>query len=653
MCLRGPGADPLGEEAQPDPHVLAAGPPVRLLTAQLRVAGQVHRDLQRAGVVAGVVLPPGRAGVRELFGPQQVRHPQLRRVLAELGGQQVDHPLDQVDPLGDAERAGVGDPAGGLVGVDPGDLAVRGLQVVGAGEDVEEPGRVLAGLRGPVERAVVGQHPGPQGQDPAVPGRGDLTVHVVVTGERGGHQVLRPVLDPLHRLAGHHGGDHGAEVSRVHRDLVAEPAADIRGDDPDLVLGQPGHQRVQGAVRVRCLRGRPHRQLPGDRVHLGHRTAGLQRRGVRARVEHVLGDHHVCGREGRVGGGPVPGRPVEDVVVPLAGHVVADQRGARVQGPGRVHDHWQRLVFHTDQLERVPGGVTVLGDDERHLLALEPDLVGGQHGLDVAGEGGHPGQLPLLEHLAGDDGPDPGVGQRGGGVHAHDAGVGQRAAQDRAVQHAGPPDVVHERALAAQEPGVLLAPHRAVGPAAGRIWGCAHQSSAGPPAPCWLVPGPPVPCCWFPARRSRAGWFPARRSRAGWPTGPSARCSRTRCTGTAGRTGPRGSPQRSVPDGDPAATGPSSSCLACRTRTAARGTPRSPAGPGPAGRRGPGPPRCAPGARRPWPPAPCTTSPASRPARPRRPRSWRCRTPSATRSARGHRAGNGSAAAGPPHPWCG
>ena len=313
--LAGPGADPLGEEAQPDAHVLAAGPLLRLLAPQVRVPGQVHRDVQGPGVVPGVVLPPGRAGVGELLGPQQVPHPQVGRVLAELGGQQVDHPLDQVHPLGDPERAGVGHPAGGLVGVDAGDLAVRGLQVVGAGEDVEEPGRVLAGLRGPVERAVVGQHPGPEGEDAAVPGRGDLTVHVVVAGERGGHQVLRPVLDPLHRLAGHDAADHGAQVARVHRDLVAEPAADVRGDDPDLVLGKPGDQRVQGAVGVRRLRGGPHRELPGDRVHLGHRAAGLQRRGVRAGVEHVLGDHDVRGRERRVGGGPVAGRPVEDVIV--------------------------------------------------------------------------------------------------------------------------------------------------------------------------------------------------------------------------------------------------------------------------------------------------------------------------------------------------
>ena len=120
---------------------------------------------QRPRVVTGVVLPAGRAGVGELLGPQQVLHPQLGRVHAELAGQQVDHPLDQVDRLGDAERAGVGDPAGRLVGVDAGHLAVRGPQVVGAGEDVEEPGRELGRLRGRVERAVVGQHPGAQGQD--------------------------------------------------------------------------------------------------------------------------------------------------------------------------------------------------------------------------------------------------------------------------------------------------------------------------------------------------------------------------------------------------------------------------------------------------------------------------------------------------------
>ncbi len=161
-------------------------------------------------------------------------------------------------------------------------------------------------------------------------------------------------VDDIQRPGMLHGAILRSPLAHARVASVDTAAADVRGDDPDLVLGQPGDQRVQGAVGVRRLRGGPHRELPGDRVHLGHRAAGLQRRRVRARVQHVLGDHHVRGREGRVGRGPVAGRPVEDVVVLLAGHVVADHRGTGVQRPGRVHHHGQRLVLDLDQLQRVP-----------------------------------------------------------------------------------------------------------------------------------------------------------------------------------------------------------------------------------------------------------------------------------------------------------
>ena len=55
-----------------------------LLGPQLVVTGhlQCHRSVLR--VVAGVVLPAGRAVVRELLGPQQVLHPQLGRVDLQL-----------------------------------------------------------------------------------------------------------------------------------------------------------------------------------------------------------------------------------------------------------------------------------------------------------------------------------------------------------------------------------------------------------------------------------------------------------------------------------------------------------------------------------------------------------------------------------------
>ena len=178
------GADGLGEERDADAHQLAALALLRLLAAQLVVAGDAPCAMRMAAlVVAGVVHPAGLGRVRELLGLEEVLQPQLGRVHLQLVGQAVDHPLDEVDRLGDPERAGVGDAAGRLVGVDARDVAVGGLEVVAAGEDAEEAGRVLGRLRGAVERAVVGQHVGAQREDLAVLGRRDLAVHDVVAGE--------------------------------------------------------------------------------------------------------------------------------------------------------------------------------------------------------------------------------------------------------------------------------------------------------------------------------------------------------------------------------------------------------------------------------------------------------------------------------------
>ena len=96
-------------------------------------------------------------------------------------------------------------------------------------------------------------------------------------------------------------------VARIHRDLVAEAAADVRGDDANLVLGQSGQKGVQGAMRVRRLCRAPHRELARHRIVLRDRSAGLDRRRVRAREHEVLLDDDVGLREHPVG--RRPGRP--------------------------------------------------------------------------------------------------------------------------------------------------------------------------------------------------------------------------------------------------------------------------------------------------------------------------------------------------------
>ena len=309
---------------------------------------------------------------------------------------------------------------------------------------------------------MVGQRRRPQGQDPPVPGGGDLAVHVVVAGEPRRHQVLRAVLDPFHRYPGDDRADHGADVAGIDGDLVAEAATDVGRDDLDLVLRQPGHDGVDGAVGVGRLAGDPARQLPGHLVHVGHGAARLHRRRVRPGVEELrAGDDDVGPAEHRVAGGGVARLPVEDVVVGLAVDVGADDGRVGVERLPGVDHRREELVVDGDQLEGVAGGVAVLGHHEGHLLALEADLVGGQHRLHVARHRRHPGQVEGLQRGAGDHRLDLGVGLGGRRVDRHDAGVGVGAAQDGAVEHAGQGDVVEVAALAPQEAGVLLAQHPA------------------------------------------------------------------------------------------------------------------------------------------------------------------------------------------------
>ena len=258
--------------------------------------------------------------------------PEVGRVDPDLVGRGLHEALDQVRGLGDAERAAVGDAARRLVRVRARRLDVRGGDVVGAGDDVEEPGLALRRLRVGEERPVVGEHLHAQAGDLPVLER-QLAVHVVVAGEARGDEVAGAVLDPLHGPPDQERRRRGDDVAGVDRHLVAEAAAQVGRDDPDLVLGQAGHEREERAVHVRGLRGHVDRRLARRRVDVGDAAAALERRRVAARVERVQLDDLVGLGEGLVGRLLVAGLPVVDVVVGLAFLLVADDGRALGRAP--------------------------------------------------------------------------------------------------------------------------------------------------------------------------------------------------------------------------------------------------------------------------------------------------------------------------------
>lgn len=228
-------------------------------------------------IVAAVIFPAERRLVGELLGLDEVLDAQLGCIHAELVGQQFNRTLNGKHRFGDAERAAIGHTARGLVGVDAVDGQMSGGDVIGAGADVHETGRPFRRIGAGVEGAVVGEHMHAHGLDLAVFGGRKFRRHVIVAGKRRGGEVLHPVLDPLDRHAEHDGADNRADIAGIGADLVAEAAADIGGNDVDLVLGQARNQRNDGADDVRRLEGAPQRQFTLDLVEGRDRLAGFQR----------------------------------------------------------------------------------------------------------------------------------------------------------------------------------------------------------------------------------------------------------------------------------------------------------------------------------------------------------------------------------------
>ena len=307
-----------------------------LLLAQALVVDEVHRLPEGGRVVARVVRPAGRRGVRELLGLDEVLHPELGRVLADVVGEDVDHPLDRVDGLRHPERAAVGDAARRLVRVDAVDLDERVLEVVRAGDHVEEAGRELRRIGRRIGVAVVGDRPDLEARDLAVLRRAHLGVDVVVASERVGLEVLRAVLDPLDRLADQERRGDGEDVPRIDGDLAAEPAADVVGLHPDVLLGdrQAGSRRDERddrPDRVRRLAGHVQRELLADRVPVGDAAAGLDRGDVDPRDVDVLA--RPSPRPRRAPRRPSPRRPIPSARCGWSACPRRDPGGGRTRPP--------------------------------------------------------------------------------------------------------------------------------------------------------------------------------------------------------------------------------------------------------------------------------------------------------------------------------
>ena len=144
----------------------------------------------------------------------------------------------------------------------------------------------------------------------------------------------------------------------------------------------------------------------------------------------------------------------------LASQVFTNHRGIGLQGGIGIEHHGQLFVFDLNRFDRVSGDVAVVGDHDGHFLHLKMHFAIGQHGGHVTRESRHPVQLEGLQVVSGQHGVHARHGQCRLFVDLNDSAVGNRAAHDVHVQHAGHLDVIDVVALALDKTGVFFAQAR-------------------------------------------------------------------------------------------------------------------------------------------------------------------------------------------------
>ena len=200
--------------------------------------------------------------------------------------------------------------------------------------------------------------------------------------------------------------------------LVAEPAADVGGDHPDLAVGHAELGRHRPADQMDRLGGVVERDRPGDGIVGGDRRARLQR----GAGDAVVVDVDLDGARGRFhrAAGRRLVSPAPDVA-DIARRLVV-QHGFGADGRARAYRGGQRRVANVDQFGRVVRGGLRLGEHRGDRFPDMPDPAARErparrlrHRRSVLGR-----DLPEARHRT-----DPVFRHVGAGQHRRDARNGR------------------------------------------------------------------------------------------------------------------------------------------------------------------------------------------------------------------------------------
>ena len=280
------------------------------------------------------------------------------------------------------------------------------------------------------------------------------------------HKTFAALAGPFHRTADLAGGPGDDGLFRVVVDFGAETAADVGGDDPQLVLRDVQHVGAhQQPDHMRVLAGGVEGEVGGGGIEVAERDAGLHRVWDQPVVGQV--QFHDLGSAGEdaIDHGLIANHPI---VADVACHTVMHLDRVGLDGIGQVRDSGQVGVVDFQQFRGILRFLLRLRDHDGNRVADMPHLADRDHrmrrlrhwrtvlvvDLPAARDAAH----ALGRHVAADEHPHHArCRRRGGRVDAVDRGVRAVGPLDVGVKLAGPVDVVCIVALAAQEANVLLA----------------------------------------------------------------------------------------------------------------------------------------------------------------------------------------------------
>ncbi len=191
--------------------------------------------------------------------------------------------------------------------------------------------------------------------------------------------MLTAVADPRDRFAEAARRLHDERIFAIHHVLGAEAAADVLGDDAQLLRWQlQDHVAQDHLDDVHALAAKFERDLAGRLVDVGAGRARLHVIGDDARVDDLEARLARGGRENRVGLGLVADMRV---IGDISGRAVEQPRRAGPHGLLHVDERGQRLPFDRRRLDGVAGLGGGLRDDHRDNVADMIDLGPGDDGI--------------------------------------------------------------------------------------------------------------------------------------------------------------------------------------------------------------------------------------------------------------------------------